>query len=358
MTPERQLALPNAPLTVENASGEPRFGTYQGSVEEVDLSRLNGRYRLGLPMRLVKHKRWLYTFVATPEVIALCAVADLSYTSNAFALVADLKQKKVIVDRGFLGLPGPLVTVGNRPGVGMVAKFRTLGGNFSAVRKEGDERYHLSVELSRLLPPRTELDWKGDLLAVGGPPPLTVIAPVSEGGSVDGLINVTQKWAGLLSFGTLSAGGRSYVLDGGVGGMDYTHGYLARHTAWRWAFACGRLDDGTPIGLNLVEGFNESSAEVNENALWIGKDLYPLGRARFTYNKNDVLDEWILKTTDGAVDLKFRPIGAHRELRDYKVVKSYFMQPVGLFQGTVKAGGRVHSISNVPGVTEDQDILW
>ncbi len=355
MVPEKKLALPPAPASVEDGTGQPRFGTYQGSVSEVDLSRLSGRYRLGLPMRLAKHKRWVYTFVATPEVIALFVVSDLSYTSNAFALVADLKQRKVVVDRGFLGLPGPLASVGNRPGAGLAARFRTLGAALSVSRPEGDQRYHQSVQLRRLLPfPRTELAWEGELLAAGGPPPLTVIAPVWA----DGLINVTQKSAGLLAFGTLTAGGRSYLLDGGVGGMDYTHGYLARHTAWRWAFANGRLEDGTPIGLNLVEGFNETSTEANENALWIGKELYPLDRARFTYNKQDVLDEWRVKTADGAVDLSFRPIGAHRELRDYKVVKSYFMQPVGLFHGTVRVNGREHRLVGVPGVTEDQDILW
>ena len=45
--------------------------------------------------------------------------------------------------------------------------------------------------------------WEGELLAAGGPPPLTVIAPVAEGG----VVNVTQKWAGLLAFGKLAGGG-------------------------------------------------------------------------------------------------------------------------------------------------------
>ena len=203
-----------------------------------------------------------------------------------------------------------------------------------------------------LIKPRLEVD--ASLLAAGAAPPLTVIAPV--GG--DGTVNVTQKWAGMLAFGNLWAKGKRFVLDGGVGGLDYTHGYLARHTAWRWGFMCGRLPDGSPVGLNLVQGFNETRDDVNENALWLGGKLLPVGRARFEWNKNDPLDRWSVETLDGAVNLTFQPIGAHREERDLKVVKSHFVQPVGLYNGYLEVDGTRYEIKDVPGVTEDQDILW
>ena len=37
---------------------------------------------------------------------------------------------------------------------------------------------------------------------------------------------------------------------------------------------------------------------------------------------------------------------------------SHFVQPVGLFEGTIELDGRTHAVKDVPGVTEDQDILW
>jgi hypothetical protein len=162
----------------------------------------------------------------------------------------------------------------------------------------------------------------------------------------------------MLTFGSLWARGRRYVLDGGVGGLDYTHGYLARHTAWRWAFMCGRLDDGNPVGMNLVEGFNEGRTDVNENAVWLDGQVHPVGRARFSWNKADPLDAWTVETLDGAVRLRFVPIGAHREERDLVLVKSHFVQPVGLFSGTLNIDGRTRTVKDVAGVTEDQDILW
>ena len=143
-----------------------------------------------------------------------------------------------------------------------------------------------------------------------------------------------------------------------MAGLDYTNGYLARRTAWRWAFASGRLSDGTAVGLNLVEGFNEASEEANENALWIGERLIPLDRARFEYNRSRVLDPWRVTTKDGGIELRFRPVHAHREERDYKIVKSHFVQPLGLFEGQIRLDEKVLSIVSLPGVVEDQDILW
>ena len=174
---------------------------------------------------------------------------------------------------------------------------------------------------------------------------------------------MTQKVAALLAFGELKTGGRTFRLDGGVAGLDYSHGFPARHTRWRWAMAAGRLDDGTPLGLNLVEGFNESDDDVNENALWVGNALFPLPRARFTLNPHDALDFWQVETTGGEVRLRFRPIHVHREERDYRWVKSRLLQPAGHFEGSLSVvgpDGAKHqwTVARWAGVTEDQDVLW
>lgn len=351
MSPKK---LPPAPPSVEDAGGAPRFGTFQGALDVVDLSRLRGSYQPNRLDRLRMHKKWLYGFIATREVAALWAVVDLGYTSNAFALALDFSSGRVLADVGVLGLPPPWVKVNDHPGAGLEVSFRRPDAKLKAWRTFGDERFHGHVRLGVNAPfmkPKLELSW--DLLAAGAAPPLTVIAPVDKG-----VVNVTQKWAGLLSFGSLEADGRRYSLDGGVGGLDYTHGYLARQTAWRWAFVCGRLDDGTPIGLNLVEGFNESRDDVNENALWLGNELIPLGRARFKWNPTAILDPWHVRTEDGAIDLHFKPWAAHTDIRDLKLIKSSFKQPVGLWSGEVKVGDRVYVVKDAPGVAEDQSVLW
>lgn len=352
MTPEKQLEVRPVPPSA-TSGGKPRFGTYQGELPRVDLSGLAEPYRLSAPLRLLRHKTWQYTLVATPEVVALFSIADLTYSANAFAVAVDLRDRQVLFDGSWLGVPGPFADVNDFPGEGLSARFRAPAGSLQLSRGRGRERYQADVELWEVTRLRRGMRWKGEILAAGGAPALTVIAPVSGGG----VVNVTQKWAGLLSFGTLTAGGRTFVLDGGLAGLDYTQGYLARRTAWRWAMAVGRLADGTSVGLNLVEGFNDELDQVSENALWIGNRLIPLGRARFEFNRQDPLDLWRISTSDGVVELSFRPIHVHREDRDLKLVRSQFVQPVGTFRGTLKVGGEVLEV-DLAGVSEDQDILW
>lgn len=348
---EPAWSLSQVPTSVAEA-GRPRFGTYRGELPEVDWGHLGARWVPSGAARRLRRKRWHYLVVATPEVLATCSVVDTGFSAAAFVSALDLKERRPLGDVSFSGAP-LLAEVGDRPGAGLVATYRTLGGRV-AMRRGEEERYQVEVEVSRLRSSSLQgLRWEGGLVVAGGPPALTVIAPV--GG--EGTVNVTQKRGALLAVGSLQAGGRRWRLDGGVGGTDYTQGFLARHTAWRWAFATGRLADGTPLGLNLVEGFNEDP-QSNENALWLGDRVYPLARARFTYDKHELLDPWRVVTVDGAVDVRFRPLYVHREDHDFRWAVSHFAQPMGLFEGTVRLGERTLKLEGVPGVTEQQDVLW
>ncbi|MBF5041514.1 DUF2804 domain-containing protein [Aggregicoccus sp. 17bor-14] len=352
--PAPEVVLPPVPASVADASGTPRFGTYAGELARVDLGALSGRWALPLALRPFKRKRWLYSFVATQEVIALSAVVDLGYGANAFAVAYDLKARRALADLSMLGVPGVLSAVGDCPAEGAHARFDTLGARLRVRREAGASEYGLEVSAAGVRTGSGPLRLRARLHTQDAAPALTVVAPV-EG---DGRVNVTQKRSALLTSGTLEADGRTWSLEGGVGGMDYTQGYLARHTAWRWAFAAGRLPDGTPVGLNLVEGFNDSASEANENALWVGGRLFPLSRARFGYTRGQLLEPWTVRTEDGAVDLRFEPLHVHREEKNLKVVVSHFAQPLGLFTGTLRVGGRTLEVSALPGVTEEQDMRW
>jgi hypothetical protein len=324
----------------------------------VDLGALAGDFRLTPVRALLERKRWQWAMVATPEVLLVLAVVDLGYSANAFLSAVDVQSGRPLFDGGWLQLPGPAAGVGDAPGEGLSAHLRQPGLSLKCERPAGQARYRLTARISRLQAflqgaRQGPVVLDAELLAAGGAPPLTVVAPLGEAGKV----NVTQKWGGLLAFGTLTAGGRRFLLDGGVGGLDYTQGLHARHTAWRWAFASGRLPDGTPFGLNAVEGFNESP-EANENALWVGEALEPLARARISFMPRDVMAPWRVTTADGAVDLTFRPLHPHREERDLKLVRAHFLQALGTFEGRVRVKGRDVRVSGVPGVTEDQDVLW
>lgn len=340
-------ALPAAPAQLSDGDGAPRFGTYQGAFADVALHTLGGRYRLGAARRLLKHKKWAYGFCATDTVACLFAVVDVGYASNAFAAAVDLQQRAVLFDDTALGPPRPLTRMSDAPQAGFSVRFGAPGASFTGARPSAAAPYHFDVS-TRGGRHRLTLDFA----AAPAAPPLTVVAPVDG----DGLVNVTQKWAGLAVRGEVTVDGARRALDGAVGGLDFTFGYLARETSWRWGFGVGHVD-GAPAGFNCVEGFNESREDVNENALWLGARLVPLGRARFTYSPEDVLQPWALRTTCGRLDLRLRPFFAHRERRNLGLVRSHFQQPVGVWEGTLSVDGVARPVA-LPGVAEDQAVRW
>ncbi len=305
-------------------------------MERVDLAGLAGP--IG---RLAHRKRWQWAMVSTPEVVACFAIVDAGYAASGFAVAADLSSRRVVADVGALGSPIS-VAVGDRPAEG--ARSRFTGPRLRALAERVGAEWILRLRSGRLT-----VDAR---LHSDAAPPLTVIAPV-EGGRV----NVTQKAACLPVVGSMEAGGRRYELDGGLGGLDYTHGLLARRTSWRWAFGCGRTEDGRTVGFNLAEGFNESE-HGTENALWLDGDLVALGPARFTFDPTAILTPWQVVTEDERVGLAFDPVGQHRERRNILVARSRLAQLVGTFTGSVDGGDGPVSVSGVPGVTEDQDVIW
>lgn len=362
-------ALFPAPLEVPGPDGLPAFGAYAGELGSVDLGRLAPPHAFPGWARRLRRKRWHYALYTTPEVVAVMAVAELGYASNAFFSAVDLREKQPLVDATLLGPPAPLSTVSDAMSRGLSAGFRVPGARFRFSRGADSDRYCHSVEISALRRPRSgRVSFEGAALVTGAPPPLVLVAPVPGGGSADGAlgsllprdgVNVTQKSVGLLASGHLEVGRRRYALDGGVVGLDSTHGFLARHTSWRWAMGCGRLEDGTPLGFNLVAGFNAVAAgAAGENVLFLGDQLEPVGPATFRFNAADPLDLWQVSTEDGAVRLTFRPLHAHRDVRDLLVIRSRFVQPLGFFAGTLRFGGRELDLTELPGVTEDQDMLW
>ncbi len=357
MIPERLLPtplLPDAPATVEDLHGHPRFGTFRGELDEADPTRLRGPWSLPAPIRLVKHKRWVYALACTDEVLVAVAIVHLNYASNAFVAAYDLGARRLLFDDSVLGIPGARVSVNGHPGSGHEASFRQPGARFSCVRPRRSDRYRLEVELKRPLARRPAFELELELLTTGAPPAVSVVTPVAD----DGVVNVTQKRASMLATGTLRVQGRSWSIDGGLGGLDYTNGFLARHTAWRWGFLQGRLEDGTPIALNLVEGVNDVRPGCNENALWVGQELIPLDRARFTFDAASPQRPWRLETQDGAVKLEFRPLYVQKRVHDFKLVRSRFIQPIGVFSGTLQVSGRTLALRELSGVTEDNDSIW
>jgi hypothetical protein len=331
-------ALPPAPATLLDGQ-QPRFGTYAGAFGEIDLKRLSGTGAKGRFHRLTKLKRWQYTMIATDAITLAYAIVDVGYAANAFIFAAD--RERILVDRSFLGIPRVSVSVGDRPADGARARFKARGAELAFAWDGPLATAHAAVG-------GLALDARIDTSSAA---PLTLVAPVPEG-----IVNVTQKVAILPTEGSLVIDERRFDLAGGLAGLDYTHGLLARETAWRWAFGLGRASDGTPVGFNLVEGFNTGGG--GEDAVWTPQGIEVLPAPAFDFQRDATLKPWAIRGGNGALDLRFESVGEHREERDLVVARSRFIQVVGRFRGTIPAGGRSLVVEGIPGVTEDQQVRW
>ncbi len=357
-----------APARAVDPDGNPAFGGYRGIVGTTGLDDLAAAHRLGAAgpagrvERYLRQKRWVYCFAATPEVSVVAVMVNAAVTGSGFCMVTDLRSGAVIAESSRMGA---LASVNDHPGPGLRAGYR-LPGTVYAVARDGDltrwtiRLAHGGVALPRLT--RLTRPWLGLDLELREPGQgITAVSQVRHGERSS--VSVTAKACGLAVKGGLrvhaDGGVTTYDLTGGLGGYDMTRGFLPRHTAWRWAFGTGRLADGTVLGLNLTEGFSGVGEHSREGAVWVDGRPHPVDpRLRFAFDRADVRAPWQITTVDGSVRLRFDPIAEHRELVDVRVLRSSFVQPVGHFSGELDVAGRTHVLDGLPGVVEDQDILW
>lgn len=325
-------ALTPPPLFVVDSRGSLQTGSFRGPLPKVDLAPLGK----GSLYRAIHHKRWIYVALSDARLFCGLAVVDLGYAKSTFAFVYE--DGILIADRSALASPtGGGVSDGITPG--FHARF-TNADTHVQVRRPAR-----ALEIEATFPGlalRVELD--GD----APHPALSAIGPVPNG-----LVDATEKHALLKVRGEIRLEGRTRRLDGAYGGWDYTNGYLARHTKWRWGYLMGRARSGEEVAMNLVEGF----LGERECGVWANGELFGVGEGRFGFDPRDPLQKWTVRSECGAVDLRFSPGAMHAESTDFKVLRSKFVQPIGRYEGTIRVGGRSYEVDAL-GVAEDQDVLW
>lgn len=346
IVPPLPAPLPAAPDAAFAPGVAPRLGAYAGSLDRAGLAALVAPGLRGRARRLAREKRWLYALAATDEVIAAAAIVLGGWFAGAFAWAVDRRTGAVLLDRSAAGLPGVSAAVDDRPGAGARARFDGRGLSARMARDGASFRLEVEARGARL---DVTLD------ASGAPAPFVLVAPVPGGGA-----RATQKAGALRASGALVAGGRAWRLDGGTGGVDATMGLLARETAWRWAFGTGRSAAGAPIAFNLAEGFaGVPDGDPGENAVFAGAAPARLPPVRFERDPGSPLAPWRVASDDGAVDLAFRPLAAHRERRELVVLRTRFVQVAGEFAGRVAGpDGRPVAVERLPGVVEDHWARW
>jgi hypothetical protein len=152
----------------------------------------------------------------------------------------------------------------------------------------------------------------------------------------------TRKRAPVHVRGSVSAGGRTFELDGDDGFVDESAGYHARHTAWRWSAGIGRAADGRAVAWNLVDGVHDAP-EQSERTLWVDGEAREVAPQEFAADLSRV------------GELDFREWSARESHVNLLLLRNRYRQPFGEFSGRLPGG---LALAEGFGVMEEHDVLW
>lgn len=330
------------PAPREWFEGAPRYGSYEGDLGAIEWNRF-----VPNPLsRVAKEKRWLYLALSTERFYIAVCVVRLGYASNAFTYVFDKEARALRVHQSATSHP-LAASISSNITEGSRVVFETSSLRVRCIRLSGSATYALDVATSGF-------SLNAELDTSSAPPSIAAIAPLAPGRA-----NTTQKRALLTVRGRATVGSEHVSLDHAQAAYDYTSGILERHTSWKWAFGLGHAVNGARIGFNLVKGFvGEAECAFFSAPLEGAPRLHALQEGRFNFSRATPTNPWRVTTDDGDVDLEFTPLALHAETKNLGIVRSSFVQPIGLWNGSVRAGGEAFALKDVLGVAEDQDVVW
>ena len=134
--------------------------------------------------------------------------------------------------------------------------------------------------------------------------------------------------------------GRPVPLDGGLAVLEYGAGLFPREVGWRKVTAAGRLADGRPVALHLVDGLPGATSEDGaDDVLLVGTGPVALPPVVVEIDPGTATAPCRILSPDGSVDLTFQPAAAHRDSRGLLLVSP----------GDHPAGGRALRDAAGPG---------
>jgi len=326
-----------------NEKGLPQFGVFEEKITDVNYADYNFETALGLkiPGFISKFVANQFCFIGilSKEIMAGLAVVDLKYASNAFFYVYSRNDKRLIEIKK-IGIP--------------------LRTSVFISSDPADPEFHfrsdsLSIEFSE-----SRIQAKSDKIALdavldfSGTSPLRICTMAGYRGWV-----YTEKATPLNIKGTFEIEGRKILLESPetLALMDWTCGYMRRHTCWNWASTASLLEDGRKLGLNLSWGVNETG--WTENAFWLNDKMIRCSNSIFIFDRDNLMKPWKIYSEDGKIDLEFIPEATRSEKIWALVAASRFTQLTGVFNGVLRGlDGEEIILKEIPGWTEDHFAKW
>jgi Protein of unknown function (DUF2804) len=341
------LLLLRAPADALGPTGEPRLGRYLGSLGRVDLASLAPEGMVASLRHAARSKRWQRVLLVLPDHLLFLEILDGGTLAAGSTWIAERTSGEVLFDRDAAGVTGLNVHVGERPGAGARASFTAPGVALGLERRA--DRYRLTADLGGSLQLDVMLDTRE------APEPFSMVAGLPDGG-----LRAAQVTGPMSVEGTLKVRGRPVPIDGGLAVLEYGAGLFPREVGWRKVTAVGRLADGQPVALHLVDGLPGATNEDGaDDVLLVGSGPVALPPVVVEIDPGTAIAPSRILSPDGLVDLSFKPAAAHRESRGLFLVSLETSQLAGGLSGTLPGpGGRPLKLSGLPCVLEDREARW
>lgn len=342
--------FPLPPGTLVDATGRILDGVYQRGVADPQLA--------GHPWR---RKEWQYLSVTTDAWFLGLALVQTGYVGNLFAYVVDRSNPSQPLMMERLSPLGRAVQVAPSSLQG-TSRWHSRGQRVTVTAQpqpDGTAHWHWQIDLQLL-------DSKGKItplhadLTVTGADALALIHTLPTGKAAYTHKEAGQTVAGTLTCGPIDWHGETTALAT----LDWTRALALRTTRWKWASGVGILPDGRRLGLNLsAEVYDDAAGHSRENALWLDGAVQPLGGVRFTLPADPLRQPWQIRSLRGGlqpeVDLTFAPQGARQQHLELGLLASRFVQPYGVFTGTIRPQGQdALRVDGLWGVVEDHVARW
>lgn len=327
--------------------GRPRFGIYSRPLTCLNLDdfRPYGTKDVASSVKgwILKYriKQWQYLGLCSNDIIFGIAVVRIGYMCNMFAYLFDRRSTR-ISEYNIVTLGGGAAIFEGTSLAGVIT-FQSgkmvvrMTNSPETITLDGSIKEELSFNLSF----RKHEE------------PMVCLTRVGMKG-----FNYTHKESGIAIRGVIRHQGASWNIqeEQSFGVLDFTLGYLARHTYWNWASGGGISKEGKRIGFNLAQGINETG--FTENVFWINGRLVKTDVVDFRHDDLDIMKPWRIESNDGRVRLQFLPQGKRTGDTRLGLIESIIHQPFGRFEGTLRDGDQVYESQNVSGFTEEHYAKW
>ncbi len=314
-------------------SGVPHsFGAYQGLIDQPSTKIWDAKGGLLSPRRLTR-KTWLFVGAQNASWAIGFAIVDAGLVAKAFVYVYNLETQELweedtTVPMGFSKNFDPgLKTHWQLKNY----EIQTTGTEMTACYKGKNFKVNIKLQL------------KNDQ-------GLSFICP-SQGTRP---FHFTYKNLLLDAEVDFELDGQLSKLQDLQASIDFSKGYPPRHTFWNWTSFMGQTEEGEPLAINLVDGFNDNI----ENAIWWPNNKHQqVGKVLYDYQPPLETNSWEVNAADASLQLRLDPKGARKEHINALLLKSKFTQVYGPMQGYIKKEQKQLKIWGF-GLMEEHEALW